>query len=324
MQDTRLTRRNFAMATAATGGGLLAACTTGGVTGMQGNGSTSAMSSGMLASQLTDPGSRRGEYASANGARIFYEVSGEGPPMLLIHGYPLSGALFSRLRDNLNRRFRVVTMDLRGYGKSTAPGTPADIATYATDALALMQQLEIPRAAIGGMSMGGPITFEMYSRAPERFSAMMLFDTIAASASPAEAGLWRGLAEMIRGGGMAAAVPVLIKEMLTGEARRDQKALVTYLESVVKNASVDAGIGGAMALASRPDYTSLLGRIAVPTQIVVGLQDTVYPIEIAMMLNSAIRGSSLAVIDDASHAAVFERPDQVAASMVRFAGGLQL
>lgn len=267
---------------------------------------------------LADPLVRQGQYVDVNGARIFVQASGQGTPMMLIHGYPLSGALFARVRDDLSRRFRVITIDLRGYGQSRAPGVPDSIATYAQDALAVMQRLNIDRAHIGGMSMGGPIVFEMYRQAPQLFSGMMLIDTIAAAAKPPEAGLWRGTAEVARTQGVAAIVPGLIKEMLTGETRLRQPQLVTYLETVVKQASVDAAVGGAMALATRPDYTQLLGSIRVPTLVMVGVEDSVYPVEIARMMSETIPSSRLALIPGAAHAAIFEEPRRATDAILGF------
>lgn len=124
-----------------------------------------------------------------DGARIYYEVHGEGERMVLVHGYPLNGGLF---RDNvgpLSEQFRVVTLDLRGYGRSETPDNEGSIELCASDVLAVMDDAGIEQAIIGGMSMGGPIVFEMYHQAPERFCGMILNDTIAAGAVPAEAGL---------------------------------------------------------------------------------------------------------------------------------------
>lgn len=100
---------------------------------------------------LQAPSERVGEYAEIEGARIFYEAAGSGPPMLLLHGYPLSGALFAPLRDALQDDYTVITLDHRGYGLSEAPEVPDDIETYASDALALLDQLGIDQAVIGGM-----------------------------------------------------------------------------------------------------------------------------------------------------------------------------
>ena len=265
---------------------------------------------------LTPPGQRRGGFLQINGARIFYQLAGQGQPMLLIHGYPLSGALFIRVRQRLAQRYRVITPDLRGYGNSTAPSLPDTIQGYATDMLGLMNTLGIERAYIGGMSMGGPIVLEMYRQAPQRFSGMILIDTIAAMASPAEAGMWRGVAAMAYRGGVAAVIPQVDHFFLTGAARLVRPEEDAYLRLVQGQASKQGAIGGAIALARRPDYTGLLGNIGVPTRVLVGAEDDVYPIEIARQVAGAIRGARLTIIPRAAHAAIFEAPELAAAAIL--------
>ncbi|WP_126172929.1 alpha/beta fold hydrolase [Altericroceibacterium xinjiangense] len=272
---------------------------------------------------LGDPTARTGSTMEVNGARIFYQVTGAGAPMLLLHGYPLSGALFSRVRDELSRDFQVITLDHRGYGNSQAPAIPDSIEVYADDALAVMQRLNIAKAHIGGMSMGGPIAFEMYRKAPERFAGMMLIDTIAGAASPAEAGMWRGVADMVRQKGVDALPPVLVHEMLSGDTRLAQPEMVDYIKTIVLQASRDAAIGGALALAQRPDSTQMLGSIHVPVQILVGLNDHVYPVEIARGMNEQITNSRLDIIGGAAHAAIFEAPEQCAQAIRAFHGTLR-
>ena len=186
----------------------------------------------------------------------------------------------------------------------------------------MLDHLGIDQAIIGGMSMGGPIVFEMYAQAPERFSGMVLIDTIAASASPAEAGLWRGVAEMVEKDGVEAIIPLLMPDMLTGETRMQQPEVVEYLKTVMQDATADAAIGGATALAERPDATNLLGSIDVPTLVLVGLADAVYPVEISRRMHEQIPDSTLAIVPGASHAAVFEKPGEAAAAVASWAEGL--
>ncbi len=270
---------------------------------------------------LDDPTNRQGEYVDVNGAHIFYQVAGQGTPLLLIHGYPLSGALFSRVRDALAAHYRVITIDLRGYGKSTAPGVPDTIAIYAQDALAVLDSLGIQRAIVGGMSMGGPIALEMYQRAPNRFQGLILIDTNAFAATPAEAGEERGFADMSRQGGAAALVPLLLPIMLTGDTRAHQPQLVQYLTAVITAATTDAAVGGALALATRPDYTALLGQISVPTLIIVGQEDPLYPFEIAQMMQQKIPNSTLTIIPGGAHATIFEVPQLAAKAILDWAAG---
>lgn len=241
-----------------------------------------------------------------NGAKIYYTSQGSGDPLLLIHGYPLSSELFKDNRDALSKRFRVVTMDLRGFGKSTAPDEKGSIATYAQDVLGLMDALKIQKAVIGGMSMGGMITFELYRRAPARFTGMLLISTSHVPSGQAEAVTWRATGQQAKDMGQASLLPSLMPRMLTGVTRTKKPALADFLGGVMKQVSVNGWVGGGEALATRPDYTPTLATIKVPTLILVGLEDNLLPVEVAMMINKGIPGSTLVVIPRAGHAATLE------------------
>lgn len=248
-------------------------------------------------------------FVEIEGARIFYQVLGEGQPILLIHGYPLSGDLFAENREALAEAgYQVITVDLRGYGRSEALGEQPEgsVGSYADDVLAVMDELGVESAVIGGMSMGGPIVFSMYEEAPERFDGMILIDTIAAPAPPPEAGTWRGLIEVVRQEGTMAVPPLVIDEMLTGEARLEHPELADYLIEIMNEASEQAFIAGAEALATRPDFRPLLPEIDVPTLVMVGIQDTIYPVDFAQAMAEAIPGADLEIIDDGSHAQILE------------------
>lgn len=273
-------------------------------------------------SALPRPSERSGEYVEVDGARIFYEMAGEGPPMLLLHGYPLSGALFSRVRDALQDDYTVVTVDHRGYGLSKAPGVPDSIEVYANDALGVLEHLGFDQAIIGGMSMGGPITLSMYQMAPERFTGIILIDTTAAAAAPPEAGLWKGVEEVIAAHGLDPVITALLPDMLTGETRLNNPGVSEYLREVMQGATIEAGRGGALALAQRPDFTGLLGEIKVPTLIIVGVEDSLYPIQVARSMHEKIANSSLAIIPGGSHATIFEAPGPAAAAIQEWAGNL--
>lgn len=269
---------------------------------------------------LGDPATRTGDYADVNGAHIFYEDDGDGPPMLLLHGYPLSGALFSRNRDALTQSYRVITVDHRGYGKSVTPGTPDTISVYAQDALAVLDKLGIDKAIIGGHSMGGPITLEMYKQAPDRFTGMILIDTNAAAASLIEAGLWQGFTDEVQQNGVGPTfINNLIKNMLTGKTQQEQPDQVDYLTRIMQNCSREGAIGGAMALKNRDDYTMLLSQITVPTLVFVGVDDQLYPVSISQTIQKAIPGASLATIPGGAHAAIFEVPDQSSKAILDWA-----
>lgn len=274
---------------------------------------------------LPEPAQREGRTVSVNGADIFVSESGEGDAVVLLHGYPLSGALFERVRDALDDEHRVVTIDHRGYGNSTAPEVVEDVSTYAEDALAVLTELGIESAAIGGMSMGGPIVFEMYRRDPGAFDAMMLIDTNHEPAGAIETGIWNGAETALEENGeVGAIVPFLMPNMLTGETRtQTAPAQADYLEAVIAQASLDGALGGANVLAGRPDSTETLQSVEVPVLVLVGREDPVYPVAISQAMADAAPDGTLAVIDGASHAAVFEKPDEAAGAILDFLRGVE-
>ncbi len=171
--------------------------------------------------------------------------------------------------------------------------------------------------------MGGPITFEMYQQAPDRFRGMILIDTNAAAAPPFEAGQWRGADEMITMmGSVEAILPLLLPTMLTGATRQDEPDLVEFLSNVVLSASTPAALGGARALAGREAYTEVLGTIEVPTLVLVGAEDALYSFEISTMMQEAISDSELVVIPGAAHAAILEAADEANQAILDWAGGI--
>ena len=301
-------------------GALLATLVLGVAAAQSSGGQTSggAMSGGMM-SGGTSP---VGHYVQNGDARIYYEVHGKGEPLVLVHGYPLNSGLF---RDNigpLSEQYQVITPDLRGYGRSETPNSEGSVAAYASDVFAVMDDVGVDRAIVGGMSMGGPTVLEMYREAPERFRAVVLNDTIAAKSSPSEAGLWQGVGNQVQTLGVPSLVDFLMPDMLTAETRMNRPELVTYLGSLIKEASQDAAVAGASALETRPDSAATASAITVPTLILTGLDDTLYPYEVAQSLHKGILNSKLVLLPGAAHAAILEAADEANAAILEWANDL--
>lgn len=266
-----------------------------------------------------------GHYAQINGAKIHYQVSGHGEPLLLIHGFPLDGNLFMRQRQHLSRHFKVITPDLPGFGRSTAADDNATLTTYAHAMFGLMDKLGIHKAIIGGHSMGGMTVLEMYKEQPERFAGMILIDTAAIAAPLPRKHLWKGYAQLAQQSGNHTTTMnnLLIPNMLSYHARKHDKQLVNQMKAMVKAASTAGVVGGANALANRADYTGELSSIDVPTLIIVGSQDTITPVPIAKNMHKAIKGSNLAIIKGASHAAILEKANQADKAIMRTFGDMR-
>ncbi len=246
--------------------------------------------------------------ASINGATIAYTITGaSGTPIVLIHGYPLDGDLFERQRQALSATNEIITVDLRGFGKSIAPDSNGTIDIYANDVLALLDQLNIQQAIIGGHSMGGAVTLRMYQLAPQRFLGMILNDAAAMPPPVAEQFMWRGYQrQATEMGANVLFIPLLLPEFLTGATRATHPALVAQVSDQVRAASLNGLIGGAHALQTRPDFTSEFATITVPTLLLWGQEDSLTPMEQAQMLNSEIPHPTLVIIPGASHGVIRE------------------
>ena len=259
---------------------------------------TALMAGSSALAQTTQEG-----FVDVDGARIHYSSTGQGPAMFLIHGFPLNGNFF---RDNvaaLSKNYQVVTVDLRGFSQSTTDkADPGSIGTYANDALAVMDKLGIKKAVIGGMSLGGQITLDLYRKAPERFSGMVLIATLANPASITEQNLWKGMSLQAQAYGVKSIVPELIKDMITGKTAASMPNTKKFIETLMKASSLEGIKQATNALATRPDSLPTLKTIRVPTLIVVGQEDTVYPMVFSQKMAQNIVGSKLVVVPGAAHA----------------------
>src|SRR5262245_33188835 len=115
--------------------------------------------------------------ANINGAQIAYRDEGRGRPLLLVHAFPLSGAMWEPQIAALSGAYRLIVPDLRGFGASpSVPGT-ASLDQYADDLAGLLDQLGLEHVAVAGLSMGGYIAFALLRRHRERVDTLILADT---------------------------------------------------------------------------------------------------------------------------------------------------
>ncbi len=238
-----------------------------------------------------------------------------GPPILFIHGFPLSGAMWSPVADFLRDGFRLIIPDLRGFGGSEA-SEEASMAQYADDCLALLDAVGEKRpVAVAGMSMGGYIAFEFLRRAPKRVGRLILVDTRPGADTEEGRKARHATAEKVMAQGSAVVADPMTEKLFAASAPAN-------LREQWRRAMLQAsprGVAAALkAMAARPDSTPDLPRISVPTLIIVGEHDSITPPAESQAMHAAIPGSTLEVIPAAGHMAAVEQPQAVAASLRRF------
>lgn len=237
--------------------------------------------------------------------------------VVLVHAFPLSARLWDPQRDALPAGWRLLSPDLPGFGASTVP--PAHrMDDMARSVLASMDAAGIDRAVIGGMSMGGYVTFAMHRAAPERFSGMILVDTRATADSDVQREGRTKMIETARAKGAPAIADEMLPKLLGPTTQRERPEIAAQVRTMIE-ANPPGAIAGALeAMRDRPDSTTRLASITVPTLIVCGEEDTLTPPADSEALHRGISNSRLVILPRAGHLSGLEAPAAFAAALASF------
>ena len=261
--------------------------------------------------------------AVINGITMAYDDNGSGPALLLIHGFPLCRRMWHpQIKALANSGFRVITPDLRGFGESDTPEGPYSIELFADDMVELLDHLGIEKAAVGGMSMGGYILFDLLERYAGRVSGAC-FITTRANADD-EAGRERRLAlarDVLKFGPQVAA-DAFEKLLFAEESLVERPKLVGEVYGWM-TANDSRGIaGGLLAMRERKDYTRLLGGFNVPAMAIGADGDKAAPPDNARTIAAGVPGCRLVIIPYAGHMANLENPGAFNTALVEFLRGI--
>lgn len=244
-----------------------------------------------------------------NGFNISYDTAGEGVPLLLIHGYPLSGKIWEPQASALSPYVRVILPDLRGHGNSDPIPGPYHVDMLAEDCANLLDTLGIShRIIVGGLSMGGYVALAFYRKFAERVDGLILTATRAGADSvEAKANRDKAIAVAQSSGAQAIADSMLPK-MFSPASYEDQPDLVERVRSLMAGTSVEGIVGALQAMKERPDSTAMLPTINKPVLIIHGNDDQLIPASEARLMQEAIPGAELVMIEKAGHLLNMEQP----------------
>jgi 3-oxoadipate enol-lactonase len=246
-----------------------------------------------------------------NGARIHYERSGKGFPLLLIHAGIADSRMWEPQAAAFADRFDMIRPDLRGFGDTELP--PAPYSPLA-DVVALMDRLEIDRAHVAGCSMGGTLAIDLALEHPRRIERLVL---VAAGVSGSnlgemDAALFTEIEEADKAGDMDAVNRAEVRLWVDGPGRREGSAPATVRALVLdmngRSLHTDWASADNQPI-DRPAITRL-GDIAAPTLVIVGDQDLPHCHANADLITSKIAGSRKVIIKGAAHLPSLERPEE--------------
>ena len=240
---------------------------------------------------------------------------GSGPTVILVHGYPLDGGMWSGVARILATEFRVVKPDLPGRPENPLPAE-GSIESYA-DFLGEVVAGATPPVGIAAFSMGGYATLALLARKPSSLRAVALVDTRAGADDEAGRAKRDEAIAAVRERGAIAAADAMLEKLLSEEARR-KSDVVERVRRMILRQKPETLISDLTAMRDRPDRTPLLKEIGIPALVVAGELDAITPPAPAREMAAAIPGARYVEIPGAGHAVPIEKPKAIAAALESF------
>lgn len=257
------------------------------------------------------------ENQTVGDVQLAYVDSGEGMPVLLIHGFPLDHTMWNAQIGALAARYRVIAPDLRGFGSSGITPGKVTMEQFADDLASLLDALGIGGpAVVCGLSMGGYVAWQFWCKYAQRVRALILCDTRAAADAPEVAAGRLVTADRLLREGPGMLAETMMPKLLAESTAAGRPELAEALGRVIERTDPQGIAAALRGMAERPDVTARLAEITCPALLIVGAEDAISTPQEMGTIARAIPGARLVEIAGAGHMSPVERPQQVSAAML--------
>lgn len=252
--------------------------------------------------------------------RLFVDVRGDGPAVILWHSLLSDSAMWRRQRGALEEHYRVVAIDAPGHGRSGAVRAPYSMDDCVDAAVAVLDALGIGRAAWVGLSWGGMVGMRLAARHGSRVSALILLDTSARPEKGLKRLAYRPLQAIAkRVGAVRPMARALTPIFFSMDSLRHQGDVVdAFVDSLTRMDPESISHAVEAVVYTRGDFTAELSRISTPTLVIVGTEDRATPPAEAEHIAARIPGAGLVRIPGAGHLSALEAPARVNAAILSF------
>jgi pimeloyl-ACP methyl ester carboxylesterase len=240
---------------------------------------------------------------------LSYTESGQGIPLVLLHAFPMSSAMWQAQHDGLGDVCRVITPDQRGFGESPLADDEPSLDHVADDVATLLDRLGLQQVVLGGLSMGGYVAMAVLRRHADRVAGLVLADTKAGADAPEGRERRERLAERVTGAeGLEAVYADVVPPLLGRTSVRQRPEVVARVRDIVSQCPVASIAWASRAMAARPDSRLTLAETAVPSLVLVGDEDTLTPAAEATEMADLLPNVQMARLMAAGHLSAMEDP----------------
>jgi 3-oxoadipate enol-lactonase len=256
-----------------------------------------------------------------DGVNLWYRISGEGEPVVQIHGAGFGHYNFDPVTPELSKRFRVVDYDMRGYGHSDRPVQHYDMEVWADDLAGLMDALAIDAAHVHGTSMGGMIAIVFAGKYPERTTSVVI-NCAAAKLGTSGRLIFKNWIDIARmdpdGPGSRVLAELITWQALSKRflAEQGAEALATQIQTILRDSNRIEVFTAACQAMCDMDLTPWLSRITSPALVLGGNEDLMTPWDQGPDgagqegIYRGIRGAEKHVIAGSNHSTIFDATDE--------------
>lgn len=255
---------------------------------------------------------------SAHQGSISYTDVGSGTPIVLIHAFPTDQQLWQLQQAGLKGHFRVITLDLWGFGKSKpVDGQAISMSEYASEVKQLLDQLHIDKAIIGGESMGGYIALSFLDKYPLKVKGLILSNTQSIADSEEAKAKREIVAIDVLNNGAASFINGFMTKALSKEASIEIRH---QLQSILEMQSPFALASALRGMALREDLSIKIAHSSIPILIITGDQDTLISPKQSEAMHILSKNSKIVVIPNAGHLSNLEMPNDWNRAVIDFFG----
>lgn len=254
-------------------------------------------------------------FAQVNGQRLRFDDSGgDGPAVVLSHGFLMDREMFAAQVQALSPEFRVITWDERGHGETEFDGQPFTYWDSARDCLGLLDHLGIETAVLGGMSQGGFLSMRAALLQPARVRALVLIDTQSGPEDPERLPLYRQMQQTWLQEGPIDDLTGAVAQLIIGDPGHSEPWIEKWRRQPPENLREPGN-----TLFDREDLTDRVGEISCPAIVFHGTADVSIPLDKAQELSQALPGSQgLVTVEGAPHASNLTHPEDVNGPLLDF------
>jgi len=256
----------------------------------------------------------------ANGVDLYYEIHGQGAPLMLIAGLASDSQSWQPILKELSQHYQLIVPDNRGVGRTTPPTVATSIAHIADDCMALISQLGLSSVALCGHSMGGFVALDCAIRYPDQVTNLILAGTSAYNSESNNALFLAWAASLESRMAPEQWFRNIFSWIFSDRFLKDEAALDTALRWAIEYPYPQSTIAFKNQVNAIRQFNCLkdVPHIRAKTLILSGEEDLLFPPETSSRVLGAIPGAEFSLIEHAAHALHTENPEAFTASLFHF------